>query len=734
MRKLLVANRGEIARRIFRTAKEMGIATVAVHSSADASSLFVQEADEAVLLPGNTPGETYLRADLVVAAAVRAGADAVHPGYGFLSENASFAQAVLAAGLTWVGPPPSAIEAMGSKLGAKRMMREAGVPTLPWAESVDGANDVGYPLLVKASAGGGGRGMRIVRSAAELAEAVEGAAREAGSAFGDATVFLERYLEAPRHIEIQVFADAHGNVVSLFERECSIQRRHQKIVEESPSPAVDDDLRRRMGDAAVAAARAVGYVGAGTVEFVVDDKRDFAFLEMNTRLQVEHPVTEMVTGLDLVRLQLLVADGHPLPASALSPMLLGHAIEVRLYAEDAERGFLPATGTLRQFDLGSSVRVDSGFAAGDAISTFYDPMLAKVIAHAPSRSEAATRLASALRSARISGVTTNRDLLVRILQDDEFLAGDTDTAYLERNDPAVLGAPLLDDSAARVHAIAAALAVQAANRQQARSWQRLPSGWRNNPSQPQSLVLERRDSQVTVAYAFARDGVDVRLDDVAVDVVLHASAPDVVDLTVDGVRRRCHVLLDGDVADVDSPLGASTHRIVPRFSDPAAVLAAGSLTAPMPGSVVRVLVAAGDTATAGQTLVELEAMKMEHAIHAPAAGVVSELRGQPGQQVDAGSVPVVVAETTTDADWQERPRLRSEPVVVGLGVVGAAAGAGPFPASAVALDVPSAVGFEVVPVPDAGGESVAGGDAALVERLVMFDVGGGGGGGAGGGV
>ncbi|HMC71569.1 MAG TPA: biotin/lipoyl-containing protein, partial [Mycobacteriales bacterium] len=482
---------------------------------------------------------------------------------------------------------------------------------------------------------------------AELAEAVEGAAREAASAFGNGTVFLERLVERPRHVEVQVFGDRHGNTVALFERECSIQRRHQKIVEESPSPAVDDDLRQRMGDAAVAAARAVGYVGAGTVEFVLDDKREFAFLEMNTRLQVEHPVTELVTGLDLVRLQLLVADGHPLPPSALSPTINGHAIEVRLYAEDAENGFLPVTGTLRQFDLGSSVRVDSGFAAGDVISTFYDPMLAKVIAHAPSRSEAAGRLAAALRNARIGGVTTNRDLLVRILQDDEFLAGDTDTAYLERNDPAALGTPLLDDSGARVHAVAAALAVQAANRQQARVWRQLPSGWRNNPSQPQSIVLERRGSETTVAYAFGRESVRVWLDGETVDVVLHTSAPDLVDLSVDGVRRRCSLVLDGDVVDVDSALGSSTHRIVPRFSDPAAVLAAGSLTAPMPGAVVRVLVEAGDTVTAGQTLVVLEAMKMEHAVHAPTAGVVSELRVQPGQQVDAGSVLVVVDEPPT---------------------------------------------------------------------------------------
>jgi propionyl-CoA carboxylase alpha chain len=655
MRKLLVANRGEIARRVFRTAREMGIATVAVYSDADALAPFVHEADEAVALPGNAPAETYLRADAVVDAAVRAGADAVHPGYGFLSENAAFAQAVLDAGLTWVGPPPSAIEAMGSKLGAKRMMRDAGVPTLPWApvdgtQPVDGAEDVGYPLLVKASAGGGGRGMRIVRSPAELAEAVEGAAREAGSAFGDATVFLERYVEAPRHVEIQVFADSHGNVVSLFERECSIQRRHQKIVEESPSPVVDEDLRRLMGEAAVAAAQAVGYVGAGTVEFVLDEKRQFSFLEMNTRLQVEHPVTELVTGLDLVRLQLLVADGHPLPAEALAPTMHGHAIEVRLYAEDAERGFLPATGQLRAFDIDSSVRVDSGFVAGDVVSTYYDPMLAKVIAYAPTRGEAASHLAAALERARIHGVVTNRDLLVRILRDEEFLAGDTDTAYLERNDPAALGAPLLDSAGARMHAVAAGLALAAANRRNAPVWGRLPSGWRNNRSQPQSIVLERRGEETSVAYRLQRDGVDVSVDDEPLDVVLHAASPERVDLSVGGVRRRLVVAIDADVIDVDSSLGSSTHRVQPRFADPASVLAAGSLTAPMPGAVVRVLVQPGATVVAGQTLVVLEAMKMEHTVTAPAAGVVTQVLVQPGQQVDAGSVLAVVEEESANAD------------------------------------------------------------------------------------
>jgi acetyl/propionyl-CoA carboxylase alpha subunit len=644
MRKLLVANRGEIARRVFRTAREMGIATVAVHSAADANALFVAEADEAVALAGNTPAETYLRADLVIAAARQAGADAVHPGYGFLSENAAFAQAVADAGITWVGPPPAAIEAMGSKLNAKRMMRAAGVPTLPWAEDVKDAADVGYPLLVKASAGGGGRGMRIVRTAAELADAVEGAQREAGSAFGDATVFLERYVDAPRHVEIQVFADTHGNVVSLFERECSIQRRHQKIVEESPSPAVDDDLRSRMGEAAVAAARAVSYVGAGTVEFVLDGEGDFAFLEMNTRLQVEHPVTEMVTGLDLVRLQFLVAMGETLPPEALLPTMNGHAIEVRLYAEDAENGFLPATGQLRAFDIDDTVRVDTGVRAGDVVSPYYDPMLAKVIAHAPSRSEAAAVLARALSRAKVHGVVTNRDLLVRILNEPEFLAGATDTAYLDRHDPAELAAPLLDDEAARVHAIAGALALQARNRSQAQVWRTLPSGWRNNPSQPQRVQLERRDAITTVEYRLGRNGADIEVDGEPVEVTLHSATPTGVDLTTSGVRRRYAVAVAGDLVDVDSSLGASTHRVLPLFTDPAAALAAGSLTAPMPGSIVRVLVAAGDSVEPGQPLVVLEAMKMEHTVAAPAAGVITELRVQAGQQVDSGAVLAVLSD------------------------------------------------------------------------------------------
>ncbi len=432
--KLLIANRGEIARRVMRTCRAMGIATVAVHSDPDADAPFVLEADEAVALGGSSSADSYLRIDALVAAALRTGADAVHPGYGFLSENAEFAQACIDAGLVFVGPSPRVIELMGSKLTAKELMAAAGVAILP-SEDVTmlegpeleaAAERVGLPVLVKASFGGGGKGMRCVRSMPELSAAVESARREAVAAFGNGAVFLERCLDAPRHVELQVFGDQQGRVVHLFERECSIQRRHQKIVEEAPSPAVNAELRERMGAAAVEAARAIGYVGAGTVEFLLAPDGAFFFLEMNTRLQVEHPVTEAVTGLDLVRLQLLVAQGHPLPDEVASAGLSGHAIEARLYAEDPERNFLPVAGTLRRFeiDAGEGVRVESGVAHdGGVISVHYDPMLAKVIAWAPTRTEAASRLADVLSRARLHGVVTNRDLLVRVLRHEAFLSG-----------------------------------------------------------------------------------------------------------------------------------------------------------------------------------------------------------------------------------------------------------------------------------------------------------------------
>jgi acetyl/propionyl-CoA carboxylase alpha subunit len=666
--KLLVANRGEIALRVMRTARAMGIATVAVYSDPDAGEPFVAAADEAVALGGATPAESYLRMDAILAAASATGADAVHPGYGFLAENAVFAAACADAGLVFVGPPPSVIEAMGSKLAAREIMTAAGVPVLPGAD-VSGITDdagllaaarqVGFPVLVKASAGGGGKGMRIVTAPGELSEAVAAARREAASAFGDDTVFLERYVTAPRHVEVQIFGDSHGQVVSLFERECSIQRRHQKIIEESPSPAVDADLRARLCAAAVDAGRAAGYVGAGTVEFLVTEG-EFFFLEVNARLQVEHPVTEMVTVLDLVRLQLLVAEGQPLPPEVGTAAMSGHAIEARLYAEDPEADYLPAPGRLRRFRVpgarggpdmtaGQGLRVESGVGDDSVVSPNYDPMLAKVIAWAPTRAEAARRLAATLARAEIHGVTTNRDLLVRVLRHPEFTAGATDTHFLERHSPAELGRPLADEDAERLHAAAAALAAQAQRRARAKVLGTLPSGWRNNPSQLHTATYEGRGGHLEVGY---RLGPESRLvvNDADLAATVEAAAPDEVVLRSGSVRRTFSVHRTGGVAYVDSPLGASSLIEVPRFPLAEEERVPGSLVAPMPGTVVRVLVEAGETVGAGDLLVVLEAMKMEHRVTSPAAGTVAEVRVKAGQTVDGDEVLVVVTEDGAASD------------------------------------------------------------------------------------
>jgi propionyl-CoA carboxylase alpha chain len=638
--KLLVANRGEIAARVMRTAHALGIGTVAVFSDPDAGAPFVRLADEAVRLPGAAPSDTYLRGDLVIAAARATGADAVHPGYGFLSENAGFARDCAAAGLTFVGPGPEAIASMGSKLEAKALMEKAGVPVLPGA-TVDDSSDlgalaaeIGFPVLVKAAFGGGGRGMRVVHSPSELSDAVEGARREAASAFGDGTVFLERFVVDPRHVEVQILGDTHGEVVSLFERECSIQRRYQKIVEESPSPAVDPALRAELGAAAVAAGKAIGYTGAGTVEFVMAQDGTFYFLEVNTRLQVEHPVTELVTGLDLVALQLQVAEGAPLPAEVLDARIDGHAIEVRLYAEDVPAGFLPATGTLNRFRIPAlpGVRVDTGVEDGSVVSPHYDPMLAKVIAHGRTREAAARTLARALRQAEIHGVTTNRDLLVDILREAEFLAGRTDTGYLTRHPPRA------DGTVATVHAVAAAVARQAENRERARVLGGLPSGWRNVGGLPQTVAYEGYE----VAYALRRGGFTASVNGEPLDVRLLDASPDAVDLEVGGVRRHYGVRRVAGTAYVDGPEGSVALVETPRFADPNAVAHAGSLLAPMPGGVVRVLAAEGDPVTAGQPLVVLEAMKMEHTVAAPVAGTVVDVRVARGDQVETRQVLAVV--------------------------------------------------------------------------------------------
>ncbi len=652
--RLLVANRGEIARRIFRTCRDLGIGTVAVHSDPDADAPHAAEADLAVRLPGAAPADTYLRPDLLVAAARSAGADAVHPGYGFLSENPDFARAVIDAGLTWVGPPDTAIAAMGSKIEAKRLMADAGVPVLPELAS-DKVTEADLPVLVKASAGGGGRGMRIVRTLDELPSAIETARAEAASAFGDPTVFCEPYLETGRHIEVQILADRHGTVWTLGERECSIQRRHQKVVEETPSPLVDEQMRSRLCEAASAAAKSIGYVGAGTVEFLADATGRFHFLEMNTRLQVEHPVTECVTGLDLVAWQVRIAEGERLPGQ---PAFCGHAIEVRLYAEDPAHGWRPQAGVLHRLDVPGvdaeftvparyGLRLDSGVRDGMRIGTHYDPMLAKLIAWAPTRAEAARRLAAALANARIHGPATNRDLLVRVLRHPEFQAGDSDTGFLERHD---LTAPLADPGAVRLSALAAALADAAGNRSAARVLGDLPSGWRNVPSQPQVKRYQVRDTEVEVRYRFTRDGLVADGHDGvrALDVT-----PDLVALRIGDLTRRFRVVSYQGMTCVDSDLGAVSLSPVPRFPDPSEEVAAGSLLAPMPGTVTAVHVAAGERVERGAVLMVLEAMKMQHPVAATETGVVTSLPVGVGSAVDAGTVLVVV-EPTAGSSSEER--------------------------------------------------------------------------------
>ncbi len=656
IRKLLVANRGEIARRIFRTCREMGISTVAVYSDADVEAPFVHEADEAVPLGGLVPAESYLLGDRVVEAALLVGADAVHPGYGFLSENADFARLCAENGLTFVGPGVKAIELMGSKLTARELMEQAGVPVLPGrdltgvaeADVPALADEVGWPILVKASFGGGGRGMRVVREPAELLATIASARREAGSAFGNDTVFLEHYVDEPRHVEIQIFGDIEGTIVHLHERECSIQRRHQKIIEEAPSPAVDAQLREAMGSAAVEAGRALGYLGAGTVEFLLAPDGRFFFLEVNTRLQVEHPVTELVTGLDLVRLQLDVAAGKPLPPEARDAPLLGHAVEVRLYAEDPAHDFLPAAGTLEQFvvPLGPGVRLDSGVESGDVVSTNYDPMLAKVIAHGDTREEATARLVGALRRSRVHGLTTNRALLVGILGHEDFVAGRIDTHFLDR----VPVADLVVTESAGMRAaalVAAALADQAAARAQAPVLATVPSGFRNNASALQERDYLLDGEVARVGYRLGREP-HFEVDGAALRCAAVRITPGAVDLVADGVRRLFAVSTRRDATYVDWPHGSLVLHQVPRFPDPESQLEPGSLLAPMPGTVVRTPVAVGDEVAVGQVVLVMEAMKMEHAMTAVADSVVTDLPVSVGQAVDSGQVLIILEERGGD--------------------------------------------------------------------------------------
>lgn len=654
---VLVANRGEIARRVFATCRRLGLGTVAVYTDPDAGMPHVAEADAKVRLPETT---SYLSAEAIIAAARAAGADAIHPGYGFLSENAGFAAAVQAAGLTWIGPPVDAVTSMGSKIESKKMMAAAGVPVL---DELDPATVTAaqLPVLVKASSGGGGRGMRVVSELSSLASEVEAAQREAASAFGDPTVFCERYLPTGHHIEVQVMADQHGTVWAVGERECSIQRRHQKVIEEAPSPLVErtPGMRDKLFEAARLAAAAIGYTGAGTVEFLADEAGEFYFLEMNTRLQVEHPVTEETTGVDLVELQIAVADGARLDAEP--PAARGHSIEVRLYAEDPAQGWQPQAGHVAALDVPgvatqfetlsrrTGVRLDSGIVGGSTVSIHYDPMLAKVISYAPTRRQAATVLAGALARTRLHGLRTNRDLLVNVLRHPAFLDGATDTAFFDTHGLAELSTPLADAATVHNSAIAAALADTAHNRSTAQAFGSIPGGWRNLASGFQSKgYLDDSGAEIGVEYRFTRTGLIVNGD-----VTLISSTPDQVVLAdAAGVARTFTVARYGADIYVDSPSGGVHLVALPRFGDPESAVAQGSLLAPMPGNVIRLGAAVGDQVSAGQPLIWLEAMKMEHTITAPSDGVLTQLDVKPGDQVEVGAVLARVEkpETASEAE------------------------------------------------------------------------------------
>ena len=646
--RLLVANRGEIARRIFRTARDMGIATIAVYADGDANAPFVKEADFAVALEGRTALDTYLNIDKVLNACRISGADAVHPGYGFLSENASFAEGVVNMGLIWVGPPASAIAQMGDKLSAKKLMIEAGVPTLPALEMTAksdvqaAAKEIGYPVLVKASAGGGGRGMRIVEDADGLEAAIEGAKREAGSAFGDDTVFLERWLTSSRHVELQILGDNYGNLVHIFERECSIQRRHQKIIEEAPSPAVSPDLRKAMGKAAVSAAEKIGYTSAGTVEFLVADD-DFWFLEVNTRLQVEHPVTEEITGLDLVHEQLRLAEGDELGYKQKDLSMNGHSIEARLYAENPSRNFLPSPGTITIWNPSDLVRVDSGVESGSEVSVDFDPMIAKVISHGKTRREATAKLARALESFEIQGITNNRDFLVTTLRTPEFLAGDTTTDFIERVEPALVRTPSefeIEDAV-----VAASVYAQFQRRADAKVLRHIQSGWRNSLMPPERTTYDCNDTELNVEYRSRRDGTFLfSINGEQRQVQVFEENGNEIDLQIDNRRIPFRVALDGSVCYVHGPYGDLELLERPRFTIPGQEELEGGLSAPMPGKVLSTVVSVGDDVEKGDLLVIMEAMKMEHRIFSPLSGQVTELFVQEGDQVDKDAVLVDIKE------------------------------------------------------------------------------------------
>ena len=634
--KLLIANRGEIACRIIKTAHEMGIACVAVYTEADTYSPFVRMADQAIKL-----SDSYLNGNEIINAAKLTGAEAIHPGYGFLSENAKFARAVQKEGLIWVGPNSRVITSMGDKLKAKDIAEKAGVPTLPMTTDPKKANSIGYPILIKAAAGGGGKGMRIVEDKKDLKEAIVGAQREAKTGFGDDRVFIERYVASSRHIEIQILGDSHGNVVHLGERECSIQRRHQKIIEESPSPRVNPEMRAAMGDAAIKLAKKLKYESAGTVEFLVDDKTgEFWFLEVNTRLQVEHPVTEEVTGKDLVYEQLRIARGEELGYSQDDITWTGSSIEARLYAEDPSNDFLPATGTLIAYesDINIDARWDTGIEQGSVVGTDFDPMLAKVITKGKTRVDAANKLALALESLHIGGLTTNRDFLVASLRSEDFLNGKTTSDFIEKTNPQ--RAVILDGESLENALSAASLWIQGQNRENATILREIPTGWRNSRLPGQKITFNYLDQDIEITYRSNRDGSFTVNNGTTAKII--EWTPSGIDIEVNNSRFFSKITRDSDSIVVHGPWGDALFKILPRFTLPGSEQQAGGLVAPMPGKVIDLKVKVGSKVKKGDTLVILEAMKMEHQVKASEDGKVTKVLIKKDDQLENGALLMVV--------------------------------------------------------------------------------------------
>ena len=632
---ILIANRGEIACRIMQTAQNMGIKCIAVYVDADADAPFVKMADESVLL-----STSYMDSDAILSAAKQTGAEAVHPGYGFLSENAAFARKVKNNNLIWIGPSAHVIKVMGDKLKAKELAEKSGVPTLPVAADLKDAKDLGYPLLIKAAAGGGGKGMRIVTSPKNLKESVISAQREALSGFGDDRIFIERYVKKSRHIEIQILGDEHGNIVHLGERECSIQRRHQKIIEESPSPKVDPFLREQMGEAALKLAKKIKYCSAGTVEFLMDDKTgEFWFLEVNTRLQVEHPVTEEVTGIDLVYEQIKIARGEELEFTQDDISWHGHSIEARLYAEDPGNNFLPEVGTLIAYDteMAGDIRWDSGVEQGYKVGTDFDPMLSKVIAWAPNRIDAINKLARGLEKAHFGGVKTNRDFLISCLRNESFINGNTTTDFIEREKPN--GEQVLSENQIFNASAAIALWIAMGNRASDEVTDFMPSNWTNGRMPYQRIKLIILKNEIEIKYQLKRSGL---FEVMGTNCKIHAVDESGIDVEVGSHRFFAQVTRANDQILINMPFGDLDAVIVPRFIEPGNEIPEGGLVAPMPGKVIEVRVKKGDKVKAGDTLIIIEAMKMEHSIKATKNGKVTKLMVSLNQQVDNGATLLVL--------------------------------------------------------------------------------------------